>query len=56
MTSKDNAAGKSGGDDFVARAQRAMNRAGEKAMADYKRFGIEPVIAPFPKKDEKKAR
>jgi hypothetical protein len=56
MTSKGKATEKSANDDFVTRAQRAMNRAGEKAMADYKRFGIEPVIAPFPAKVEKKAK
>jgi hypothetical protein len=34
-----------GSDDFVARAKRAMLRASDRAMADYKRFGIEPVIS-----------
>jgi hypothetical protein len=37
---------KNGTVDFVARAERAMKRAGEKAMADYKRFGLQPVVAP----------
>ena len=41
------------GDDFVARAQRAMNRAGQRAMADYKTFGLEPVVGKFRKKEEK---
>jgi hypothetical protein len=41
-------------DEVIARAQRAMLRASDKAMADYKRFGIEPVIAPFRTKAEKK--
>ena len=54
MRTKEKGVEKVGSDDFVARAQRAMNRAGEKAMADYKRFGIEPVVAPFTKKEEKK--
>jgi hypothetical protein len=30
--------------------------AGEKAMADYKRFGIEPVVAPFLQNNGKKAK
>jgi hypothetical protein len=32
-------------EEVIARAQRAMERASAKAMEDYKRFGIEPVIA-----------
>jgi hypothetical protein len=32
-------------DEVVERARRALVKAGAKAMADYKRFGIEPVIA-----------
>ena len=43
----------SDGDDFVARAQRAMLRAGQRAMADYKNFGLEPVIGKFRKKEER---
>ena len=35
-----------GSGDFVARAKRAMLRASDRAMADYERFGIEPVIEP----------
>jgi hypothetical protein len=30
-----------------------MQRASDKAMEDYKRYGIEPVIGPFRKKEEK---
>ncbi len=37
---------------FVVRAQRAMLKAAEKAREDYRRHGVEPVIAPFPKKTE----
>jgi hypothetical protein len=37
---------KNGADkEFVERARRAMIRASDKAMEDYKRFGIEPVLA-----------
>lgn len=39
-------------EEVIARAERAMQRASDKAMEDYKRFGIEPVIAPFRKKGE----
>ena len=34
-----------GSDDFVARAKRAMLRASDRAMADYERFEVEPVIS-----------
>ena len=39
-------------EEVIARAERAMQRASDKAMEDYKRFGIEPVIAPSRKKGE----
>jgi hypothetical protein len=39
-------------DEVIARAERAMARASEKAMADYKRLGIEPVIWNPPKDSE----
>jgi len=35
-------------DEIVERARRAMVRASDKAMEDYKRFGIEPVLSPTP--------
>lgn len=35
-----------GSDNFVARAKRAMLRASDKAMEDYKRFGVDPVVTP----------
>jgi hypothetical protein len=43
-------------EEVIARAERAMRRASEKAMADYKRFGIEPVVAPFLQNNGKKAK
>ena len=36
--------------DFAAGAQRAMLKAGQQAMEDYKRYGIEPVVGPLPEK------
>jgi hypothetical protein len=39
-------------EEIIARAGRAMARASEKAMADYKRFGIDPVISNPPKQSE----
>ena len=43
-------------DEVVARAQRAMVRAGQKALAEYRRAGIDPVVAEFPLIGELKAR
>ena len=39
-------------DEVVERARRALIKAGERAMADYKRFGIDPVISEPGKKSK----
>ena len=54
MKAATNGKNKKPNDDFIARAERAMVRAGARAMADYKRFGIEPVVAESVSKMEQK--
>jgi hypothetical protein len=39
--------------EFVARAERAMKRAGEKAREDYRRFGLTPPKWSEPETDRK---